>query len=135
MAQGFTEVIESHHWTITVNAVPGTPYDVLELETSTADNLSRIPASLTGTTLNEALDTTETGVDIISVTARWIDSATYSSQFPFSILVGGEKMTVTALTGTGLTQTMTVTRSVNGVVKSHASGTAVQLFRPPVIAR
>lgn len=131
--QGYREEIGSHRQTIAFNATPAGPYDVLELETSTTDNLSRIPAGVT--TLNEALDTTETGVDIISVTARWIDSATYSSQFPFDILIGGERMTVTALTGTGLTQTMTVTRSVNGVVKTHVSGTAVQLFRPPVIAR
>jgi hypothetical protein len=35
-------------------------------------------------------------------------------------------MTVTAIVGT----TFTVTRSVNGVVKTHAAGEKVQLFRP-----
>jgi len=80
------------------------------------------------------LDTTETGVDIISATVRWIDSVTYGSQFPLDIIVGGERMTVTACTGTGLTQTLTVIRSVNGVIKTHAAGAPVQLFRPPVVA-
>jgi hypothetical protein len=43
-------------------------------------------------------------------------------------------MTCTAIAGTGLAQTMTVVRSVNGVVKTHASGAAVALFIPPVVA-
>jgi hypothetical protein len=135
LAQGFTEELGSHTWTISINATPALPYDVLELETDVTNNLSRIPAATGATTLNEALDTTETGVDIISTSVRWIDSATYASQFPFDIIVGGERMRVTACTGTTLTQTFTVTRSINGIVKSHAIGTAVQLFRPPVLAR
>jgi hypothetical protein len=54
--------------------------------------------------------------------------------FPFDILIGGERMTVTAITGTTLSQTMTVTRSINGVVKTHLTGAPVALFRPSVIA-
>lgn len=131
LAQGFTEVLDSHHWTMAVNAEPALPYEVFVVETGD-DNRSRIPAGATVT--NEALDTTETGVDIVSTLVRWIDSATYGSMFPISIVIGGELMTCTAITGTGLTQVMTVTRSANGVVKSHAAGTAVQIFRPAVIA-
>jgi len=134
-AQGFTEVLGSHRWTIAVNATPARPYDVFVAETDTTGNLSRIPAADGASTTNEALDATETGVDIISTTVRWIDSTNYASQFPFDITVGGERMRVTACSGTGLTQTFTVTRSINGVVKSHASGATVQLYRPPVIAR
>lgn len=132
-AQGFTETVEDSHWTIGVNATPALPYEVLQLETGTG-NRARIPPARGATTTNEALDTTETGVDIISATVRWIDSATYAAQFPFDVMIGGERMTVTAITGTTLTQVMTVTRSVNGVVKSHSTGAEVQLFHPPVIA-
>lgn len=135
VAQGFVEEIGSHTHTIAVNATPALPYDVLELETDTTQNLSRIPAATGATTLNEVLDTTETDVDIISTKVRWIDSATYGSQFPLDVLIGGERMRVTVCTGTTLTQTFTVVRSINGVVKTHAIGTPVQLFRPPVIAR
>ena len=134
-AQGFVEVIGTHTHTIAVNATPAGPYRVLELETDTTTNRSRIPAARTGTTTNEALDATETGVDIISAVTRWIDSATYPAHFPFDIMIGGERMRVTACTGTGLTQTFTVTRSINDVVKSHATLAPVQLFRPAVIAR
>jgi hypothetical protein len=128
IAQGFTEVLESHRWSIGVNATPALPYDVFELESH------RISPAFGATTTSEALDTTETGVDIVSTTVRFIDSATYASMFPFDILIGGERMTVTAITGTTLSQTMTVTRSVNGVVKTHLTGARVALFRPSVIA-
>lgn len=132
-AQGFTETLEAAHWTMGVNATPALPYEAFQLETGTG-NRARIPAARGATTTNEALDTTETGVDIISTTVRWIDSTNYAAQFPFDIMIGGERMTVTAITGTILTQTMTVTRSVNGVVKSHSTGAEVQLFQPTVIA-
>ena len=132
-AQGFTETLGSHWWGIATNATPALPYEVMVVETAD-DNRPRVPSGRGSTTTNEAMDTTETGMDIISTSVRWIDSATYSAMFPFDVMVSGERMTVTALTGTTLTQTMTVTRSVNGVVKSHASGVEVQLFQPPVLA-
>lgn len=53
---------------------------------------------------------------------------------PYDLLVGGERMTVTAVTGAGTAQAFTVTRSVNGVVKIHAAGTEVALFKPAIYA-
>lgn len=55
--------------------------------------------------------------------------------FPLTILVGGETMTVTAISGGSSPQSFTVgARSVNGVVKSHLSGAALRLAQPAVIA-
>lgn len=54
--------------------------------------------------------------------------------FPFDISVGGEQITVTDITGGSSPQTFTVIRSVNGVSKSQAEGTAVALFNPPILA-
>lgn len=84
------------------------------------------------TTLNEALDTTETGVDIFS--ADLLDVWT-SAAVGADIITGGERMTITAVSagsasGTGWAQTLTVTRSANGVVKSHSSGQEVHVFQP-----
>jgi hypothetical protein len=59
----------------------------------------------------------------VSPTA-WSTSAT-----PYDWSVAGERVTVTAITGAS-PQVATVTRSVNGVVKSHADGTEVRLFDP-----
>jgi hypothetical protein len=49
--------------------------------------------------------------------------------------VSGEKMTVTACTAAAFVsgnwqQTLTVTRSVNGIVKAQLVGTAVNVFAP-----
>jgi hypothetical protein len=49
----------------------------------------------------------------------------------YDITIGGEVMTVTGVTG----NTFTVTRSVNGVVKAHPAGSAVELADPSFYAR
>jgi hypothetical protein len=77
------------------------------------------------TTTNEVLDTTETAMDITTPGAPWS-----AADQPFDVLVGGERMTVTAVAGAGPTQTMTVARSVNGVVKEHLVGVGVSLADP-----
>lgn len=55
---------------------------------------------------------------------------TTPAEFPFDVVCGGERMTVTTITGTTSPQTFTVIRSVNGVVKGHAAGSAVALADP-----
>ena len=123
-AQGFVETIESHLRSIAANATPAGPFSVGVLDDTVLGRLDNDAC-----TLNEALDTTETGVDVVSVNTPW------GSQFPYDINIGGERMTVTGRSGAGLSQTLTVTRSVNGVVKSHASGAPVRLFNPLRLAR
>src|SRR5690606_9753886 len=49
----------------------------------------------------------------------------------YDILVNGERMTVTNVVG----NVFTVTRSVNGVVKTHAAGSAIDLARPAYYSR
>jgi Concanavalin A-like lectin/glucanases superfamily len=75
------------------------------------------------------------GVTTLSVATANATSplwTTASGDFPFDILVSGERMTVTNITGSSSPQTFTVTRSVNGVVKSQSAGTDVRLFFPPI---
>lgn len=67
----------------------------------------------------------------VTVTAgpRW---TTDPSEMPILIDVGGEHMSVTAISGTSSPQTFTIgARSVNGVVMAHTAGTAVSLARRP----
>jgi hypothetical protein len=78
-----------------------------------------------GTYLSGALDSTSTSVDISIPTGPGWGVADGS----YDVVVGGEAMTVTAVGGTAPTQTLTVTRSVNGIVKSHADGAEVKLRR------
>lgn len=114
---GYTETIRPHEWIVQYVCVPASPY--LEAFVLNDSTNGRLDSSTT--TLNEALDTTETGVDYTGGT--WITTASHPSEFPFDIEIGGEIMTVTSATGT----TFTVTRSVNGVVKSHSIGAAITL--------
>jgi hypothetical protein len=86
------------------------------------------------TTLAEDLTTTETAVDITTARLAEVWSQT---GVPYAWNLAGERVTVTAMTapaGTGpWTQTATVTRSVNGVVKTQTTGTSVQLADPKYI--
>lgn len=123
LAEGFTEVLAGFTHTITVNCSPGTPWTrVLRWDDDEAFYTSD------GTTLAEDLDATETGVNVTTPAGPvWTDD-----DGDYDIMVGGERMTVTSLTGAGAAQTFTVTRSVNGVVKTHLTGAEVELFRPGV---
>ena len=65
-------------------------------------------------------------IDVNVPLAKWL-----SGSAPFDIMVSGERMTVTAVaTLTSTTQRLTVTRSVNGVVKSTPVGATVHVFPP-----
>lgn len=125
LARGFSETWTNYRGLFQVNASPYSPYDV-----ETLDSNYRLDSG--SSTLNEDLDTTETGVDVATsdVFDLWVTTAANPSEFPFDIIVGGERMTVTAITGATSPQTFTVTRSVNGVVKTHSTGAEVHVFQP-----
>lgn len=46
------------------------------------------------------------------------------------IVIGGEEMRVSAITGASSPQTFTVVRSVNGVTKAHSAGAEVHTRYP-----
>jgi hypothetical protein len=75
-----------------------------------------------GTVTAEALDTVEVDVDITPPT----DVAWAHADGDYDIMIGGERMTVLGVAG----NTLTVARSVNGVVKAHALGVAVDMAEP-----
>lgn len=128
IVQGFTETLSRTEWLIDINCEPGSPWDVAVWDDTSGPGEARYSSD--GTTTTEALDTTETGIDISTPTGPvWSATAV-----PYDIVIGGERMTVTAVTGAGAAQTFTVTRSVNGVVKTHATGAEVQLFKPAIYA-
>lgn len=123
LAQGFTEGIDQKRHDITVNTAPARPWRVPVLDAGTAGGYRYASDTVTA----EALDTTETGVDVTVSAGQPGWSVADGS---FDIMIGGERMTVTGVSGTAPTQTFTVTRSVNGVTKSHATAATVELFEP-----
>lgn len=83
------------------------------------------------TTLAEDLDTTETAVDVATVDP----AEAWNTAGGFDLLIEGERMTLVSATTATLSagtwnQTLTVVRSANGVVKTHASGAEVHLADP-----
>lgn len=126
---GWVETIFSHRREITFNCAPASAYDVGVYDDEGADSLAEEPGSRYSpdfTELFENLDTTETGVNVNTpVGAVWTHA-----DGDFDIDIGGERMTVTGISGTGAAQTFTVTRSVNGVVKEHFTGAEVTLWQP-----
>lgn len=65
------------------------------------------------------------GATSVAITGVWTTTG-----YPFDFLVGGERLTATAASVGGGNTTLTVTRSVNGVVKAHSAGAAVTLAEP-----
>jgi hypothetical protein len=125
LAQGMTETMGNFEHQVDANCSPSTLWDRVGVYDETADRYSSY-----GSTLAEDLTTGETAVDV-ATPAGPLWSHTDGD---FDIMVGGERMTVTAVSGASSPQTFTVTRSVNSVVKTHATGAAVELFRPVVYA-
>jgi hypothetical protein len=117
---GYTETIDPFVHTITFNCMPADPYTVAVYDTSRYD--------ADGSTLTSNITSTATSLSATNTTTVWTTDAT---MFPFDINVGGERMTVTNITGSSTPQTLTVTRSVNGVVKAQTAGTEIVLWDTP----
>jgi len=116
LIQGYVEVLGNYEWQVTWTCAPASPYNVAVFGTARYGPYS--------TVLAEDLDATETGVDIDTPLGPLWDTTASG----FDIVIGGERMTVTAVgSPSGTQQTLTVVRSVNGVVKPHSTGTAVEL--------
>jgi hypothetical protein len=116
---------------ITFNLVPAKPYTMGILGATDVEGW----LDCGGSTTNEALDATETGVDLLIT-----DDCTWThADGDYNILIGAEEMTVTAVGAVGgspgaQTQTLTVTRSVNGVVTTHSTGAEVHVADPFILA-
>lgn len=127
LAQGYTEVIgHPNDWDIRYNCTPAGPWTVGVVED---DVLGRPDTE--GCVTNGSTSSSSAVLNVTSAAEpRWIDSATYPSHFPFDLQVGPEVMRATSCTGTALSQTFGVTRGINGVQVTHASGTPVSLAHP-----
>lgn len=128
---GTEEHLDPKDWKISFNTLPASLYRVHVVE-SDEGNLGRVDSD--DSYLVAAIGTGDTSLEVGTPTVIWDTAAP-----PFDIGIGGEQMTVTAITGANSPQTFTVTRSVNGVVKSHAAWTAgnptpVSLWNAPVYA-
>ncbi|MFE6851821.1 hypothetical protein ACFVDH_13655 [Streptomyces sp. NPDC057674] len=117
--RGYKEIVSEKKWQVTFICTPGAPYDVLQLD---APGYARLDTG--GSQLASGITSTATSLSVtVTGATLWSTSA---GDRPFDITVGGERMTVTNVTGATSPQTFTVTRSVNGVVKAHLAAAAVR---------
>lgn len=132
LIEGYTERITPTRRTVTINASPAGPWEVGTLEEAGGPTQDTARLDTSGSELDVAVNATDTSLSVaITDGPLWVSDA---AQLPFDIIVGGERMAVTAVTGAASPQTFTVTRSLNGVEKSHAVGTAVNVANPLVLA-
>lgn len=125
VVRGYTEKLAQYTHEFEFNCTPASALDVFEL----GDGVSRLASSTS--TLAAGVTSSATSLSVADTGGeRWTTDPT---DMPFDILVGGERMTVTAITGTSSPQTFTVTRAINGVAKAHSAGEAVALARRATI--
>jgi hypothetical protein len=127
MVQGVSEQIGPYTWDVTLNCTPSGPWAVSVVGDSVLGRADTAGSQL-------AADVTATATTLSASTVAGPVWTTDPTDMPFDITVGGEAMTVTAITGTSSPQTFTVTRSVNGIVKAQTAGTDMRLADPTCVA-
>ncbi|TDE40495.1 hypothetical protein E1295_31850 [Nonomuraea mesophila] len=121
---GFTEHLDAYGWRFTYNCVPERPFQVAVYGTARYGTEHA--------TLAEDVTNSATSLEVAtSAGPLW---TTADGDMPIDIVIGGERMTVTAISGASSPQTFTVVRSVNGVVKPHTAGAEVRFASPAVRA-
>lgn len=135
MARGATETINNFTRNLTFTTSPYGPYRVSELSATSGEELRADAArdsTYAGQTQLAAATSTATTLTATTLSGPVMcTTAGDSTQFPFDVWQAGERMTVTVITSATSPQTLTVTRSVNGVVKAVAANTpllVVQYF-------
>lgn len=114
--------------TITWNCAPYAGYEGAVYATDASTGTGRYDTG--GSKLTAALTSSATtfSVDSTSGNTPWTTDA---AALPFDVMINGERMTVGAVSGTGLVQTFSsVTRAVNGVSRAHNSASDVRLAVP-----
>lgn len=129
---GYTWNLHAHKPYLSMVGIPASPFSVVEL-----DNTDYSIIDQEGSTLAEALDTTETAIDVSSPDGHlWATTASYPDAFPFEATIAkagmttGERVTVTACVGTTSPQTLTVVRGENNVSRTWDSGDSIFASEP-----
>jgi hypothetical protein len=122
VVQGYTETLEPNSHRLALNLSPASPWrsGMVMTPTGWTGIVSRVDTE--GTTLSTGYSSGATSLTLAVTGAAWDPAAV-----PFDVMCSGERMTVTAITGAYPAQVLTVTRSVNGVVKSLPSGASVNV--------
>lgn len=123
LIRGYTMKIDNNERargiTINFNTTPARAYRVGPLNQGTWARLGSRVGILDG-----SIDDNDTSLNVLTTNGALFTT----SDEPFFIVINGERMEVTAVSGASSPQFFTVTRSTNSVFKSHASGSVVQVY-------
>ena len=129
--EGYTEQISQKNWIITFNCAPYAPYLVAIVEDPAA--ATDTPRIGSGTAvLASNINTTDTSLSVTTGTGGlW---TTAGADFSLDINIEGERIRLSAISGSSSPQTFTASaRSVNGVVKSHLAGARIEPWQTATI--
>ncbi|MGW1119250.1 hypothetical protein ACWD5B_19415 [Streptomyces tanashiensis] len=130
IVQGWSQVVDQYTWDVILNCTPAGPWTIGVLDDHALDGLGT-----DGTTLGAGATAAATSLTFVSAPGPgWITTATHPSEFPRDVLIAGEQVRITGITGTTLTQTATVVRGINGISKALPAGAAVRLAQPLTLA-
>jgi hypothetical protein len=130
-----TETKSGSVWKVNFTCSPGSPWTVGvwagDTETPAPDAAQRYD---TAGTIRASGTIAALATSITFQTQTGPLWTTNPADFPFDVMCGGERMRVTAIAAESpvgsRNQVFTVVRAINGVRKSHPTGTAVALYRP-----
>lgn len=125
IVQRIDDDMKTKTWDVRLTCSPAGPWTVGVVDDA---DLGRVDTD--GAELASGVTSTATTLSV-ATTGLW---TTAGADVPFSVTVGGEEMTVTAISGASSPQTFTVTRSVNGIVKAHSAGADLELTTPMIVA-
>lgn len=126
---GSTETIDAVEWILAPRTVPYSAYLVGILAADTGDTdpfMGWLESD--SCELNAGVSATATSWQVNSV-PLW---TTLADDFPCPIVIGGEPVTITAVSGGSNPQTWTVTRSTT-LAKAHLAGADIELARPLIL--
>ncbi len=119
IVQGYVETLRPFSYELLFNCSPAEPYRTTHW---TDDGRWANDTTVVQSAINS---TTATMPVLFYSGPRWT-----AADGSFDVLVGGEVMTVTGVSGAGPTQLFTVVRGVNGYQAAHSGLTPVTLYRP-----
>jgi len=127
LVQGWSETIGSHRRLVTFTCTPAPPWQVSEYEAATGATANKYDTA--GSQLAAAVSAVAGTLSVATVIKPLWTAA--DPEDGFYVIIGGEVMQVTDVSGAASPQTFTVVRSINGVAKAHPAGEAVRLYPTP----
>lgn len=127
LVAGRKQTLKPKQWLVDLNCEPARPWDVGTVVEGPEQALTTGRVQTNGSTLDADVLAGATSLSVASTGRLW---TTDPDHFPLTIVVGGERMSVTAISGASSPQTFTVIRALNDVDKDQDAGTPVEVYQP-----